>query len=173
MRLHELKRDDFPQIYGLLERSFPPEERRSYEGQEGLLQREEYKLLGVKDPSGTLHGVMAVWEFTDFVFLEHFAVEPHSRNFGLGTVMLRELKNRFPYKGICLEAELPTEELSRRRQEFYGRNGFVPRWQSYIQPSLGEGREPIALQILSTVDEKDLSFLHIRKELYTKVYGVL
>ncbi|MBR4307989.1 MAG: GNAT family N-acetyltransferase [Oscillospiraceae bacterium] len=170
--LEYISHAEFPQVYALLEQSFPPEERRSFAGQKALLQREEYRLLAVTDPRGNLRGIMGVWEFADFIFLEHFAVDPACRNSGLGTKMLTALKENYAPKAICLEAELPTEEMSRRRQEFYKRNGFSPRHQSYIQPSLGEDRSSIPLQILSTAEETDLPFEHIRKELYTKVYAV-
>ena len=163
---------DFGEIYALLEQSFPPEERRSLEDQKALLLREEYRLLGNIDPRGKVTALMAVWEFSDFVFLEHFAVAPSCRNAGLGTQMLRELIDSYAPKAVCLEAELPTEELSIRRQSFYKRNGFSSRPQSYLQPSLGTGRAPVPLQIFSTAEEKALPFQQIRKELYTKVYAV-
>ena len=170
--LTRLEEGDFPQVYALLEESFPSEERRSYGGQKALLQREEYKLLGLTDPKGSVTALMAVWEFSDFLFLEHFAVAPSCRNGGLGTALLRQLQALYAPKAICLEAELPVEELSRRRQEFYKRNGFSPREDAYIQPSLGPGRDSIPLQILSTEEETKLPFTQIRKELYTMVYGI-
>ena len=172
LRSEELCEESFAQVYRLLERSFPPEERRSFEGQRALFQREEYKLLSLRSPHGKLLGLMAVWEFESFVFLEHFAIDPDCRNLGLGSKMLLALKKVSAPKAICLEAELPKEELSRRRLEFYKRNGFLPREQAYIQPSLGPGRAPIPLQILSTEGETKLPFVQIRKELYTRVYGV-
>ncbi len=170
--LTRLEEGDFPQVYTLLEASFPMEERRSYRGQKALLLREEYKLLGLTDPKGSVIALMAVWEFSDFLFLEHFAVAPSCRNSGLGSALLGQLKALYAPKAICLEAELPTEKLSRRRLEFYKRNGFSPREQAYIQPSLGSGRNPIPLQILSTEEETKLPFTQIRKELYTRVYGI-
>lgn len=172
LRSEELCEESFAQVYGLLERSFPPEERRSFEGQKALLRRKEYRLLSLRSHHGKLLGLMAVWEFESFVFLEHFAIDPDCRNLGLGTKMLLALKKVSAPKAICLEAELPKEELSRRRLEFYKRNGFSPREQAYIQPSLGPGRAPIPLQILSTEEEAKLPFTQIRKELYTRVYGI-
>ena len=38
-----------------------------------LLDEEKYELLGVRNEGGLL-AFLAVWEFAEFVFIEHFAV---------------------------------------------------------------------------------------------------
>ena len=56
-----------------MEQSFPADERRKKEGQQKLLDEEKYELLGVRNEGGLL-AFLAVWEFAEFVFIEHFAV---------------------------------------------------------------------------------------------------
>lgn len=82
--LKQLGKEDFPKVYGIMEQSFPKEERRSYEGQLALMERGNYRIYGVEGPTGGLRGFMAVWELKGYCFLEHFAVSPTERNSGLG-----------------------------------------------------------------------------------------
>ena len=71
-------------------------------------------------PSGGVQALMALWDFDDFVFFEHFAVDPACRNGGIGGQMLDALLARYD-KPACLEAELPETELAARRAR-QGRN---------------------------------------------------
>ena len=169
--LKQLGKEDFPKVYGIMEQSFPKEERRSYEGQLALMERGNYRIYGVEGPTGGLRGFMAVWELKGYCFLEHFAVSPTERNSGLGTGMLGELKELYR-EPICLEAEPPVDEITRRRVAFYERNGFYLHAYPYQQPSLGEGRSPVPLQIMTTEERlTPEAFETLKKTLYTQVYG--
>ena len=70
--LEKLDRSDFEEVYRIMEQSFPADERRKKEGQQKLLDEEKYELLGVRNKGGLL-AFLAVWEFAEFVFIEHFA----------------------------------------------------------------------------------------------------
>ena len=59
------------------------EERRKKEGQQKRLDEEKYVLLGVRIEGGLL-AFLAVWEFAEFVFIEHFAVSEKARYSGIG-----------------------------------------------------------------------------------------
>lgn len=169
--LKQLGKEDFPKVYGIMEQSFPKEERRSYEGQLALMERGNYRLYGVEGPTGGLRGFMAVWELKGYCFLEHFAVSPTERNGGLGTAMLEELKALYR-EPICLEAEPPVNEITCRRVAFYERNGFYLNPYPYEQPSLGEGRSPVSLQIMTTEERlTPEAFETLKKTLYIQVYG--
>ena len=170
--LKQLGKEDFPKVYGIMEQSFPKEERRSYEGQLALMERGNYRIYGVEGPTGGLRGFMAVWELKGYCFLEHFAVSPTERNSGLGTGMLGELKELYR-EPICLEAEPPVDEITRRRVAFYERNGFYLHPYPYQQPSLGEGRSPVSLQIMTTGGKiSQEGFETLKRTLYTEVYGM-
>ena len=88
--LEKLDRSDFEEVYRIMEQSFPADERRKKEGQKKLLDEEKYELLGVRNEGGLL-AFLAVWEFAEFVFIEHFAVSEKARNSGIGGKMLEEL----------------------------------------------------------------------------------
>ena len=75
------------------------------------------------------------------------------------------------HQRFCLEVEPPETETAKRRIAFYERNGFTLNHFPYMQPPLGEDRDPLPLMIMTTggAIEKD-EFEHIRKTLYKKVY---
>lgn len=81
--------------------------REEKEGQQKLLDEEKYELLGVRNEGGLL-AFLAVWEFAEFVFIEHFAVSEKARNSGIGGKMLEELARQKAGK-VVLEVELPED----------------------------------------------------------------
>ena len=121
--LEKLDRSDFEEVYRIMEQSFPADERRKKEGQQKLLDEEKYELLGVRNEGGLL-AFLAVWEFAEFVFIEHFAVSEKARNSGIGGKMLEELARQKAGK-VVLEVELPEDSLKKRRIGFYERHGFT------------------------------------------------
>ena len=134
--LEKLDRSDFEEVYRIMEQSFPADERRKKEGQQKLLDEEKYELLGVRNEGGLL-AFLAVWEFAEFVFIEHFAVSEKARNSGIGGKMLEELARQKAGK-VVLEVELPEDSLKKRRIGFYERHGFTFNEYPYIQPPMGE-----------------------------------
>ncbi|MBR6825133.1 MAG: GNAT family N-acetyltransferase [Oscillospiraceae bacterium] len=188
--LKKLTVGDFPKVFAIMAESFPIEEYRPYEGQLALLEREEYALWGATLPckssklqgftqskgAGTqqedLHGFLAVWNLKEFLFLEHFAVRKDCRNSGLGARLLQELQKCYQLP-VILEVEPPIDGLSCRRVGFYERNGFFLNPYPYTQPSLGLGREPIPLQLMSSLAPlTEVEFRSARDTLYEKVYGL-
>lgn len=171
--MEKMKPGEFEQIFDLMELSFPKSEYRDHDQQEQLLADSHYQIYTLTDAlSGFVKAFMAVWTFDELVYLEHFAVNPRFRNHGLGAVMLQELLASTP-KRICLEVELPQTPLSSRRVAFYTRNHFVLNPYPYIQPSLGKGRAPQPLRIMTSeqaVSEEE--FAQIRALLYRHVYRV-
>ena len=168
--LRLLDKTEFDTVYEIMEKSFPKEEIRSYEGQQALLKRQEYRLYGDEDPTGNIIGFLAVWELPGILFIEHFAVEPEARNCGLGSRLLKELQERYALP-MCLEVELPTDELTKRRIGFYERNGFSFNPYPYEQPSLGEGRDPVPLRLMTTGGRfRKEAFLKVKELLYAVVY---
>ncbi|MBO5354866.1 MAG: GNAT family N-acetyltransferase [Clostridia bacterium] len=162
---------DFDQVFALMEKSFPEDERRPFAEQKALLGNPVYKIYGLREAQ-TVIAFAAVYQFDTFMFVEHLAVAPSHRNKGLGALILQELgkiaKNR-----ICLEVEPPETEIATRRIGFYRRNGFHLCPCPYVQPAISKGRTPVPLQIMSTNGVLgEAEFEAIRKTLYEKVYGV-
>ena len=84
--------------------------------------------------------------------------------------MLQELVRKYQ-KQICLEVELPEDELTRRRIGFYERNGFVFNEYPYIQPPISKGKSPVPLRIMTygSAITQD-TFEEMKRVLYQRVY---
>ena len=172
MTVEPMRPGEFDAVYRLLEESFPPEEYRPYAGQKALPDDPRYKIFVCRDAAGDVEAMMALWRFSEFTFIEHFAVAPASRCRGLGGEMLSQVlaQEKAP---VCLEAELPTDDITRRRIGFYKRNGFYLNDYPYLQPSLGSGREPVPLMILTTGSAVNRqTFERLKNTLYRHVYRV-
>ena len=162
--LQRINETDFPEIYRIMQASFSDDEYRPYDEQLALFEEPEYRIYYM--PAGFL----AVWEFESFIYIEHFAVDPALRNSGTGSAMLQELVKQYQ-KPICLEVELPEDELTRRRIGFYERNGFVFNEYSYIQPPISKGKSPVPLRIMtygSAITREE--FQKMKEILYRRVY---
>ena len=170
--LHLIEAGDFPQVYEIMEQSFPKEEYRPYDSQRDLLKKKEYKIYGTRDDTGRIIGFLAIWELPGLLFIEHFAVRKECRNCGIGSELLQSLLERYS-STACLEVELPQNTLTKRRIAFYERNGFALNEFPYKQPSLGDGREPVPLRIMTTGGHlSPKEFQRCKTLLYTIVYGV-
>ena len=169
--LHKSNSDSFDRIYDILEKSFPPDELRPYIEQASLLLDMRYSILS-ETQNGKIAAFFAIWEFDTFIFIEHFATHPDFRNLGLGSQMLREL-TEISKKPLCLEVEPPDCDVSRRRIEFYKRNGFHLNHYHYMQPPISKGRKTIPLMIMTSPSPiTESEFENIKATLYSEVYKV-
>ena len=162
--LQRINETNFPEIYRIMQASFSDDEYLPYDEQLALFEEPEYRIYYM--PAGFL----AVWEFESFIYIEHFAVDPALRNSGTGSAMLQELVKQYQ-KPICLEVELPEDELTRRRIGFYERNGFVFNEYPYIQPPISKGKSPVPLRIMTygSAITQD-TFEEMKRVLYQRVY---
>lgn len=81
--LERVTSENFNQVYELLQESFPENEYRSYEDQKALLSKGNYRgLQYILDLD--FAGFLGMWEFENFVFIEHLVVAPQFRSRGLG-----------------------------------------------------------------------------------------
>lgn len=162
--LQRINETNFPEIYRIMQASFSDDEYRPYDEQLALFEEPEYRIYYM--PAGFL----AVWEFESFIYIEHFAVDPALRNSGTGSAMLQELVKQYQ-KPICLEVELPEDELTRRRIGFYERNGFVFNEYPYIQPPISKGKSPVPLRIMTYGEAITReTFEAMKNVLYRSVY---
>ena len=181
--LQRINETDFPEIYRIMQASFSDDEYRPYDEQLALFEEPEYRIyympaIGMERVGNhsignfTMHaaGFLAVWEFESFIYIEHFAVDPALRNSGTGSAMLQELVRKYQ-KQICLEVELPEDELTRRRIGFYERNGFVFNEYPYIQPPISKGKSPVPLRIMTYGEAITReTFEAMKNVLYRSVY---
>lgn len=134
----------------LLAVSFPPEERRDDGFQRQVMRHPDYRLCVVTD-DGESVGVAGYFDAPDFVYFENFCISPHKRNCGYGSEVLRLLTQGLR-KPFILEAELPVDELARRRIAFYKRNGMTENPYPHVQPHYRKGDADLPLLVLTYGD---------------------
>lgn len=161
---------NFDSFYKLMSEAFPSIERRSYEDQKKLLFDNSYSIISDNDEDDNITAFIANWEFNDFSFIEHFAVDRKMRGNGMGTSMLEDYLKRCN-KIIFLEVELPENDISIRRIEFYKRLGFYLNDFEYLQPPLQKQHDFLPLKVMSyprSVNE--IEFMNFKNVVYDKVY---
>ena len=164
--IRRMKDHEFPKVFGIMEASFPPDERRPYDEQKALLSDPRFTVYVNDDATAFI----TIWSFDDFAFAEHIAVDPTLRSSGMGSAMLKELIAALTLP-LCLEAEPPVEDIQKRRIAFYERNGLTLNSYPYLQPPISKGKGIVPLMIMTSCGEISLSdFRHIREVLYREVY---
>ena len=156
-------------FWAIYKEAFPPEQRRSEAQQLEIMKCKEYKLKFhiVMDE---LQAFLAFWQFENFVFLEHFAVDKKWRGKGIGRIILEELCMNHE-QPIFLEVERPENEHKIKRIRFYEQLGFVLNDFAYEQPAYTEEGSSIDLAIMSLSQKiSKESFAKYKRKIYEKVY---
>ena len=161
---------DFRDFWDLYESSFSLDTRRSLDSQKSVMRNSTYHLFGASI-SGIFVGFLSTWKLPKLTFIEHFAVKNNLRGKGIGSNLLTIfLKNN---KKLLVEVEPPKSELQMRRIKFYEKLGFALNASEYVQPSYGEGKNPVQLLLMSypkLLSQND--FFQVKEQLYSTVYGV-
>lgn len=162
----------FEEFYGLLTEAFPQNELRTKESFYALCKlQKNFKIISYLE-NGKLIAFFTLWEFNEFFFGDYFAVSKEQRNRGLGKNLLNEVY-KITNRPLIIEVELPSEEMAKRRINFYLRNGFCENSYPYILPPMQKGYDGVEMQILSyprPISENE--FNKIKETLYNDVYKV-
>ncbi|GAA3921292.1 GNAT family N-acetyltransferase [Chitinophaga oryziterrae] len=154
----------------LYELSFPVEERRNLSAQQELLEAGTLQLQIVKNDD-VFAGFVFCWLLTDFIFIEHFAIDASQRGGGIGSKVITLLQSQYPR--IVLEVEPPHSTDAGRRIRFYEGLGFQSYPYSYRQPSYLAGGEPLEMLLMQTgMPAGEDAFSGISSEIYREVYGI-
>lgn len=166
--LEKMKKAEFEQVYRIMEQSFPENEIRPCAEQKNLIDNPLYSVYILKEKE--IKAFIAAWDFCDFAFIEHFAVNTKYRNLGIGSKVLSEFVSA-QSKRVCLEVELPNSEIAKRRIGFYERNGFCLNEYDYFQPPISVGKNKVPLAIMTSKDfVTEQMFQRIKDVLYKEVY---
>ena len=158
----------------LLQSAFPEDERRDDDQQRAYTDRNhKFHCLLIRDFETPI-GVITYWDFTDFIYIEHFAVHENFRNGGIGgqAIALFLKATSLP---VILEAEMPLVkgDLTHRRIAFYRRAGFSLRKMAYKQPPYRDGDGWLPMKLMTFGRFKWLRMADmIRDTIYREVYGV-
>jgi len=134
----------FSDIYAV---SFPVHEQRSEKQQTEAFSNEHYHLL-VKIENDKLVSFIACWDFEDYVYIEHLAVNPELRGKSMGSGTLNDFANLMK-KIIVLEIDPLKDEISRKRLSFYERLGYELNSYIHFHPAYNPLFEPHELLVLS------------------------
>ena len=140
---HEL----WPASMALYLTAFPHDERREPSELLDIFSEKMHQFFVITEEEQFI-GIMEIWDFNDFTFLEHLAILPHLQNNGYGSAALDYLTNTVK-KTILLEAEIPFDNVSQRRIDFYGKSGFTAIDIDYSQPPYYPKKKSIPMLLLS------------------------
>lgn len=162
----------FDQIFEIMEASFPLAEFRNYEEQKKLLSNPRYHIFTEKNEQGEVIAFLCEWKFKTFRYVENIAVAPAKRGSGVGRRLMEYYINQSTLP-IVLEVEPPSDDLKRRRIQFYERLGFHLNDYEYTQPPLRENTPPLSLCLMTYPEPLTPSeYEAVKKQLYREVYNL-
>ena len=141
--------------------SFPPDERRDFSDVIRLLEENDDFFIVLLSDENKAVGFISYWEWNDFSYVEHFAVDSSCRGSGYGATAMTELLKRINNPAV------------QRRIRFYERLGFVLCTRPYTQPPYSSEKQPLELYLMS-FGKIDLNqvFDTVASRIHQKVYGV-
>ena len=156
-------------IKKIYEYSFPIDERRDFDKLIDMLKDVRFGIKGIF-VDDDLAGFISLWDFEEYLYVEHFAVDKELRGNGLGSHVLQNIINETQHK-IILEVDLPSDTISFKRIKYYEKFGFILCHEEYIQPPYGDGKDAVPMFIMSKPEIDDYTeFQQIVKTLHSQVY---
>lgn len=142
---------DLALLENLYEQSFPVEERRPWALIAKPSKKDSPKLFAIL-ADGHIAGMLTLWTFDHFAYIEHLAVNPDLRGKGVGSEAIREIAEKVGMKPIVVEIEPPTDTHpdTLRRHDFYSRLGFQTIATDYIQPPYAAALPSVPMHLLAT-----------------------
>lgn len=162
----ETIKEKLSQIRKIYEEAFPEIERRTFSNLCAAFERFPYVGLHLISEADAVVGFIIYWEFSEFVYVEYFAISEELRGRGLGKKSFREFAER-QAKPIVIEVELPESDLACRRIGFYQRLGFTLQDVEYIQPPYHPDLPDLPLNLM-TYGKIDFpkAFCNIKSKIY-------
>lgn len=168
--MEKISINEFDEVYALFEKAFPLAELRPYELMKELFENNEFVIYSYVH-NQRIVGALIVWELSDFVYLENFAVDESLRGQGIGSYFLDEAKKLYANQIIVLEVEEPVDDITKRRVAFYERNQYVLNPYHFIQPALRNNVSKVELMLMSYPNAIDVyTFDQIKKQIFRVVY---
>lgn len=161
---------NFSSCIKLYNSAFPADERRDVELLKKLIDNEHFEFHYLIDEN-ELAGFISIWQLTDFVYVEHFAVFPQLRSSGIGSRVIRKVSDSYNIP-VILEIERPVTKQAERRLDFYLMNGFQVIKADYTQPAYGPDKNPVPAYLLGNTSLNPVQVQRIVAELYSAVYGI-
>lgn len=138
----------YQKFINLYKVSFPIFEQRTEKQQDKAFKNNKYKLLAFSE-GVNLIGFISYWEFADYLYIEHFAINTDIRRKGYGSKILGSFILS-TNKIILLEIDPIIDEVSAARLRFYDKCGFHTNQYSHYHPPYHEEYPAHSLIILTT-----------------------
>ncbi len=120
----------FAPVWEIYTASFPICEQRTLAHQQTAFRSPDFHFLAYYEGNIPV-GLIGYWEIDDYLYIEHYAINPTLRGGGYGSRILEEMI-RHTDRTVILEIDDVTDEISTRRLHFYQRLGFV--LNPYLHP---------------------------------------
>ncbi|MCD8029244.1 MAG: GNAT family N-acetyltransferase [Erysipelotrichaceae bacterium] len=162
---------DIKETYLFLQKAFDPSELREYDWMKEIYDQKKFKIYAsLKDEQ--LLGVITLWEFDDFNYIEHFAVDENYRGQGLGSMIIEDMK-LLSDKPLVLEVEKIVDTITQKRVHFYEKHGFQLSSYLFVQPPLRDNAKDVLLIYMSyptLLDNNmyDRIFTELKNKVYTR-----
>ena len=150
----------YPAAMALYAMSFPAHEQREESSQKKILECSQYHFDLIYDGSD-FAGVILYWETENFIYVEHFCINPEMRNHRYGQRALECLGKK--EKTIILEIDPPSDDVSIHRKSFYERCGFKENAFAHVHPPYHKGNTGHELVIMSSpgaLSQEDYESFH-------------
>ena len=168
IQLTPLEDSDHPHFAeDLFESAFPKSERPDFDDLEGRPSNFHF-MVATNDDEPI--GILTYWTFEEFVYVEHFAIDEEMRDQGFGKAAFLNFLSQ-QHKQVLFEVELPHDEESEHRIEFYSSMGLCQNPQDYVQPSYRNPQQlAVPMLVMSKYELDDDAFEEMRDLLYREVY---
>jgi hypothetical protein len=159
-------------VWKLMIDTFDYERRRCKKEFEEICQRTSYQLIELRS-NNQLQGIVGYWDFSNWIAIEHLAVQPGEDEKQIVPTLLKQLLT-FAGKGVIVIAEVDMLQNDPQNmiKSLYKQSGFIENPYVYIQPSYHKGCASFPQRILSyPVAISYEQFKELRSLLYRFVYG--
>lgn len=157
----------FKQVWNLYESAFPDLEKRTLKKHTEALADKRFKPNVYLDEKDNVLGLCFGWEFSEFIYLEHLAVNPNFRNKGIGSEIITEFKQSI--KPVILEIEPPSDEITTRRLMFYKRNNFIETEYTFKQLKYKRENKDLFLNLLCNKPMNDKLYNSFKEVIYREL----
>lgn len=127
--------------------SFPIHEQRNEAQQTEAFDDRHYNLI-LKTDEDRVISFIGYWDFKSYVYIEHLAVNPELRGQNKGSELLEDFA-KFALKPVILEIDPPTDQISKKRLNFYERLDYKTNPYIHFHPAYREELVPHELIVLS------------------------
>lgn len=117
-------------IYRLYQSAFPASEKKPF-SMIRAMQKKGKSDIWYCEENGKFAGLVITINGPDIILLDYLAVATKRRGQGIGSKMLKKMREKYSGKGVFLEIEIVDESAEnfkerKRRKRFYLSNGMTP-----------------------------------------------